>query len=212
MNRRTFIERTLRQIYNGQPSDDATITVGLVNTWLNDAIALASKANYKDNLALDGIGYVNNSFYSTFKGITVSSDEVFLYKITLPSIPIGIGYNEGISTLKFKSSKGEISNPVIWMSENQAGYYQTMRPIPNKILAYPQGEFVYVISDILLTQYTATVTMVSGGVSTDLDSTLNVPSEYFPIMSDYIKSQLMFERQVPVDVANDGLDTLGKTA
>lgn len=212
MNRRTFIERTLRQIYNGQPSDDATITVGLVNTWLNDAIALASKANYKDNLALDGIGYVNNSFYSTFKGITVSSDEVFLYKITLPSIPIGIGYNEGISTLKFKSSKGEISNPVIWMSENQAGYYQTMRPIPNKILAYPQGEFVYVISDILLTQYTATVTMVSGGVSTDLDSTLNVPSDYFPIMSDYIKSQLMFERQVPVDVANDGLDTLGKTA
>lgn len=212
MNRRTFIERTLRQIYNGQPSDDATITVGLVNTWLNDAIALASKANYKDNLALDGIGYVNNSFYSTFKGITVSSDEVFLYKITLPSIPIGIGYNEGISTLKFKSSKGEISNPVIWMSENQAGYYQTMRPIPNKILAYPQGEFVYVISDILLTQYTATVTMVSGGVSTDLDSTLNVPSEYFPVIVEYIKSQLMFERQVPVDVANDGLDTLGKTA
>ena len=98
------------------------------------------------------------------------------------------------------------------MSENQAGYYQTMRPIPNKILAYPQGEFVYVISDILLTQYTATVTMVSGGVSTDLDSTLNVPSEYFPVIVEYIKSQLMFERQVPVDVANDGLDTLGKTA
>ena len=43
MTRNIFIERILRQIYNGQPSDDSSITYSLVNQWLNDAIGLAAK-------------------------------------------------------------------------------------------------------------------------------------------------------------------------
>ena len=46
MTRNAFIERILRQIYNGQPSDDSNITYNLVNQWLNDAIGLAVKKNY----------------------------------------------------------------------------------------------------------------------------------------------------------------------
>ena len=50
MTRNIFIERILRQIYNGQPSDDSSITYNLVNQWLNDAIGLAAKKNYTDDL------------------------------------------------------------------------------------------------------------------------------------------------------------------
>jgi hypothetical protein len=59
MTRLEFIERHLRQIYGGFPTDDAQITNNLVNSWLNDAIAAAAKQNQKDNIALDGISYKN---------------------------------------------------------------------------------------------------------------------------------------------------------
>ena len=53
--------------------------------------------------------------------------------------------------------------------------------------------------------------MISGGDSTDLDSTLNVPSDYLPVMNEYIKNQLVFERQMPLDVQNDGVDAIKTT-
>lgn len=67
MTRNIFIERILRQIYNGQPSDDSSITYSLVNQWLNDAIGLAAKKNYTDGIQMDGIAYVNNSFIQHLK-------------------------------------------------------------------------------------------------------------------------------------------------
>lgn len=212
MQRRAFIEMIRRQIYNGLPSDDATITVGLVNVWLDQAIAVAAKTNYTDSLKLDGIAYINNSFYTTFKTLSVTEDDQFLWRITLPQIPVGIGYNEGVSTLIFKDSdSAQLSYPVIWLTQNQVGYQRGMRAIPNKILAYSQGEYIYVMSTLLLSEYTANVTMVSGGLSSNLDSTLNVPSDYLPVIVEYIKQQLAFEHAQPVDVQNDGLDAIKTT-
>lgn len=207
--RRVYIEMIRRQIYGGMPTADATITVNLVNKWLDIAIAAAAKQNYRDNVAIDGINFVNNSFYTTFKNLSVTKDEQFLWKVELPQLPLGIGTSEGISTLTFKDSDtAQISYPVVWLSENQRSFYRGMRQIPNKVLAYSQGEYVYAISTIQLSQYTATVTMISGGTSSDLGSTVNVPDDYFPIIVEFMKAQLMFERQAPVDTANDGLDAI----
>ena len=208
MTRSIFIERVLRQIYNGPVSDDATITVNLVNVWLDDAIALAAKQNYKDNYQIDGISYVNNGFYTTFKGLAFEADEQFLWKVTLPQIPVGIGANEGISTFIVKYDNINTSFPVIWIDQNQKTYYQSMRPIPNKIIAYSEGENLFLISTLLMDLYTAQVTMISGGDSSDLDSELNVPPDYFPVMVEYIKQQLMFERMQPLDNESDGQDAI----
>lgn len=208
MTRRIWIERCLRQIYNGQPADDATITENLVNTWLNDGVAIAAKANYKDNIAIEGIGFVNNSFYTTFKGIAITFDELFTWKAILPEIPLGIGRNEGISTLQLKDNQGNITRPFIPISQSQKSYYAGMKQIPNKVLYYYEGQYVYIISAIQLSDYTISVTMISGGDSTDLDSTLNVPSDYFPVMVSYIQQQLMMERMQPTDTANDGMDVV----
>lgn len=206
MTRREFIERVLRQIYNGQPTDDLTITDNLVNAWLSDAIGIAAKKNYTDNFQLDGIGFVNNSFYSKFKALEIINDERFLWRFTLPEIPVGIGSTEGIATVVFKNSSKNVSYSGIPLSENQVGYVRGMRPIPNKILFYPEGTYCYVLSEILMSQYTATVTIISGGDSADFDSQLNVPPDYFPIMVQYIQQQLMIERKNIPDMANDGRD------
>ena len=130
----------------------------------------------------------------------------------MPQIPIGIGATEGISTVVFKDADtAQIFYPVILISENQRSFSKGMRNIPNKLVGYPQGGYVYVESTLQLSNYTATVTMISGGTSTDLTSTVNVPDDYMPIIVEYMKQQLMFQRNVVQDVQNDGLDAIRTT-
>jgi len=50
----------LRLVYNSQPTDDSTISYNLMNTWLQEAIGLASKKNWVDNAQMDGLPYINN--------------------------------------------------------------------------------------------------------------------------------------------------------
>jgi len=206
MTRRQYIERCLREAYGGYVPQDSEITEGMVNNILMDAIAIAAKSNYTDAIKMDGVGYVNNSFYTTFKGLAAIKDENFLWKVSLPQIPVGIGTNEGVSNLRFKSTTNEVSLDCVPLSINQKGYNASMRAIPNKLLYYTEGDNCFVLTTIMLSQYTASVTMVSGGDSTDLDSELNVPSDYFPIMQDYIMKQLLLERAQPQDGASDGVD------
>jgi hypothetical protein len=207
VTRQALIERILRHVYGEQPTDDSNITANLVNLWINDGIGLAAKQNAKDSLAIDGITYVNNSFYTTFKNLAIAPYEQFSYQVTLPQIPFGIGKNEGISSLTIVDSTGNISYDVLMLSENQISYYRAMPKIPNKILGYPEGTFVYILSTLLLNiGYTARVKMISGGDSTNLNSVLNVPDDFVPVIFDYCAKMLLAERLVPKDIANDGID------
>lgn len=202
------MERCLTQIYGGVPTDDIEISFDLLNVWLSDAIAVAAKTCYKESIQIEGIGYVNNSFYTTFSGLAITTDDTdnLCYKLTLPEIPVGIGRNEGIASLRFKDSNGLVSLTAIFLSIAQQAYADSMRPIPNKILAWPEGNTVRMKTPLQLFNYTGIVKIISGGDATDLNSTLNVPPDYFPVMTEYIKQQLGFQRAQPQDTVNDGAD------
>jgi hypothetical protein len=206
MTRKTFIERILRQIYNGQPSDDSNITFNLVNEWLNDAIGVAAKKNYTDSIQMDGVAYVNNSFYTSYSGLTITSVNNTTFKFTLPQIPVALGKNEGLATLNFSNNNTPTTFGAVPLSMNQVSYQDTLRPIQNKVVYWSQGQEVYMSTGIPLTAYKANVRMVSGGDSSDLNSTLIIPDDYVPIMVEYIKAQLAFERSRPIDTSNDGVD------
>lgn len=212
MRRDVFIEMVSRKIHGGFAPDDSEETDNLINTWIEPALGIAAQANYKNNIALDGIGYVNGSFYSRFKNIAITSEGNFLWKSTLPVVPVGLGANEGISTIELKDDESDqVTRPFLPITEKQRTFYQNQRPIPNKVLYYTEGNFVYIISTLLLTNYTLNVTMVSGGDPTDMDSELNVPPDYLNIMSDWIYKQMMEERLTPKDVTNDGASFIQTT-
>ena len=207
MTRYALIERILRQIYNGQPSDDSNITYNLVNQWLNDAIGLAVKKNYTDSIQMDGVAYVNNSFYTTFTNLDINAETVdtVTYSIDLPVIPYALGRNEGVATLQFVGEK-KTSQTAIPLSINQVAYIEQLRPIQNKILYWIEGKNIFIKSSIPLTQYKATLRLISGGDSTDLNSTLIVPDDYMHMIVEYVKGQLSFEKSRPIDTSNDGVD------
>ncbi len=208
MTRRVLIEQILRQVYGEQPTDDASITPNLVNIYINQGVALAAKQNYKDAIQIDGWGYVNNSFYSTFSGSTITADDTdqFQYYITLPQVPLGIGSTEGITSLQFKYGN-EVSYTAIPLSMNQVGYTNNLRAIPNKLLFFPEGNLVRIKTPLILDiGYTWTAKLVSGGDSSDLSSNLNCPDDYIPLVIDYCMKLLMLERSQPKDISNDGSD------
>lgn len=209
MTRNQLIERILRQIYGGQPTDDSNITFNLVNQWLNDAIGGAVKKNYTDAIQMDGVAYINNSFYTTYSGLAIAQDGSpvnMIYKFTLPQIPLGLGRNEGVASVQFKDTTGRASYDAIPLSINQVSYIEQLRPIQNKIVYWSEGTFIYAKSSILLSKYTASVRMVSGGDSSDLNSILLIPDDYMPFIVEYIKGQLAFEESRPIDTSNDGVD------
>ena len=206
MTRKIFIERILRQIYNGQPSDDSSITFNQVNQWLNDAIGVAAKKNYTDSIQMDGVAYVNNSFYTSYSSLTITQVDNTTFKFTLPQIPVALGKNEGLATLNFSNNNTQTTFGAVPLSMNQVSYQDTLRPIQNKVVYWSQGQEVYMSTGIPLTAYKANVRMVSGGDSTDLNSTLIIPDDYVPVMVEYIKAQLAFERSRPIDTSNDGND------
>lgn len=206
--RYSFCERVIRSVYGEQPNDDSSITVNLVNKWLNEGIAIATKQNYRENLQIDGINYVNNSFYTTFKNISISSYENFVFQLTLPQLPLGIGKNEGLATLQFVDVNGVVSDPAIPLSENQVGYYQNMRPIPHKTLYYSEGVYIYIISYLQLSDYKGKIRMISGGDSTDINSILNISDDYLSVATKYCIDMLRMERAQPKDLVNDGADAV----
>lgn len=209
----SLIKRILRQIYSGQPTEDSNITTNLVNKWMNDGLALAAKENYKEAIALEGTGYVNNSFYCTYSGLTVTTDPTDnqTYMFTLPQIPLGLAKNQGIGKLQFKDQNGFISQDAIPISMNQVSYIDRLPPVQNKILYWPEGVFVRCKTPIQLFNYTAIVKMVSAGDATNLQSIINVPDDYIPAVIAYVKEQLAWERQQPQDRANDGEDSITQT-
>jgi hypothetical protein len=201
--RRQLIQRIQRLIYNDYPEQAITITEPLINLWINDAIGAVVKNNYVESIKLDGVAYINNAFYSTFKDIVITQDEPNLYKFTLPNIPIGIGVNEGIATVEFKDENNNISYPAIPLTMNQVGYQRGMRTIPNKVLYWNENSLIYAKTSIPLNLCKAIVRMISGSNSDSLDSVLNVPSDYMPQIIDYVVKYLMIERNNKQDLSND---------
>jgi len=204
MTRSKLIERILRLIYNDQPSDDSSITINLVNEWLNDAIGLAARKNYTDNLQLEGVAFVNSSFFTTFSNLTITQVDNDLYLVNLPQIPIGLGKTEGIASLQIYSDKQSRSG--VPLTTAQSVYQDSIRPIQNKFVYWYEGSKLYVKSGSIITNYKAKARMISGGLSTDLTTEVNVPDDYIPVIVDYMKL-LIANKARPIETQNDGVDS-----
>lgn len=209
MTRYQLIEQILRAVYGDQPRDDSTITPNLVNQYINQGLALAVHNQYKESLQIDGVSYINNSFYSTYKNIPIVQDQNLLWRVQLPSVPLAIGRNDAVADVRLVKDNNEGIDGIP-LSINQKGYQFTMKRIPNRFLYYYEGDKLFILSSLLLNLYTANITLVSGGgagnnSTTDLNSTLNAPEDIIPLIVEYVVKALMAMRQVPQDITNDGV-------
>lgn len=206
MQRGIFIEQIRRIIAGGVPNDDSEVTISLVNSFINPAIAVAAKSNWVENLKMEGCTYANNSFYTTVSGIAITSDSEFgVYNVSLPSIPVGLGRTEGVSAVYVIDDRGTQSKPVTMLSVAQVNYADDM-PKMNGFLGWYEGATVKLKSpETPLTGFTAKVRMINTGAADTLSSQISVPEEALPEMQKWILTTLGYADRIPKDFSNDGI-------
>lgn len=208
MTRKVLCQLIQRLIAGGIPNDDFDITLNQINLLVNEALAVVVKTNYTDNIKADGIAYVNNSFYTTYKDLKISRNNVedFCYSVDLPNTPPALGQNDGVASLMLKS--GNIySITGVPLTLNQWSYKSRIRAIPNRFYYTYENKIAYISSVLDLKPYKANVRMISGGSSsTDLSSDISVPDEWLSTIQDYVLKILGFERSQPMDLTNDGIN------
>ncbi len=210
ITRSAYIEQMLRDVYGSQPTDDSALTENLVNVWVNEGIGIAIKQSWKESAALEGITYLNNSFYLTFTDLAIVTENRndLLYKTTLPQIPYSLGRNEGVASVRFADSFEQMSYDAVPLSTNQIAYAFQMRAIPNKVLYWNESQYIYIKSPLPLWRMTATVRMVAASEdASDLDSVLNLPDDVLALVTAYVTKNLMMQRQqARVQTVNDGIE------
>jgi len=207
MTRRVLIEQIRRMLYGSIPTDDANITEKEINLYINEAIAYMAKVNYTDAIKLDGIETIADSFYATFKNLSITKDnDTGYYSLDLPQVPLGLSRGYGISTVTFPTSTGLAKSPIP-VSPRELDYMDNLKQPPSKIFYWVEGKKLWFKSYTNLVGRFAIVRMVSTETS-DLDAEINVPQEYITDIINLVMNQLRPRKATPQDSTNDALDKI----
>jgi hypothetical protein len=205
MTRKILIEQIRRIFYGGVPNDDATLSEKEVNVYINEAIAYMAKVNYSDAIKLDGIENISDSFYATFKNLSITKDtDTGYYSLDLPQVPLGLSRGYSISTVTFPTSTGLAKSPIP-ISPRELDYVDQLKQPPSKIFYWAEGKKLWFKSYTNLVGKFAIVRMVSTETS-DMDAEINVPQEYITDIINMVLSQLKIRKGTPEDTVNDGVD------
>ena len=205
MTRKVLIEQIRRLYYGGIPSDDSNLTENEVNIYINQAIAYFAKQNYTESINLDGIENVNDAFYATFKGLTITKDnDTGYYSATLPHPPVGLSRGYGISTVTFPVSTG-LSKAPIPISPRELDYVDKITTPPSKIFYWAEGNKMRFKSYTNLNGKTASVRMIANAQTTLTDE-MNLPDDLYPFVMDYILKVLNSRKATQPDIMNDNID------
>lgn len=201
-----YCESIQRVMASGFPSDDFSITIPLINFYLNSAIGYAIKLNYKEEIQLNGVESVSDAFYATFNGLSITYDaKTGWYNITLPQQTMGVGAGWDISSFMMVKGSGA----------KLFGYPITQKEVPllyinpkscNDVYFWVVKNKMEIYSCKDITKYQGRVTMLVSQ-SNDLDVEVNIPDGYMPVITDYLIKTLGIMMNLPVDISSDAVDT-----
>lgn len=202
-SRRILIELIRRQLSGGFAQQDSELTDGLINQYINSGIGYAVKANYKDEIQLNGIESVADGFYAEFDAISITKDlSTGLYNATLPQQPAGVGIGWDISAFMLITGSGAkiFANPI---GAREQRYLYSLPSGCDEVYFWINGVTASLHSCKDITKYKANVRMISTQ-SNDLDAPITLPDGYMPLVIEYIDKTLGIQLNEPIDISNDG--------
>lgn len=205
--RRQLCELVIRNLAGGDPSDDFPVKPEEVNLWMEHAIAAAAKVNYTEGVNLDGIEFVADAFYTSFRNLELLYDELTdSYYTELPSMPYGLPRGYDISSLQIQGNK-QLSKTGVRVNPQQLSYYKELPMPPNMFYFWTEKKRLWCYSFTPLQDSFVYVRMASAAdTSGDLDSELALPSDFLPYVTDYLEKKLRPMIALPADITNDGIN------
>jgi hypothetical protein len=204
--RRQVCELIQRRLAGGDVSDDFHVKLAEINLWLNHGIAAAAMKNYTDGVQVDGIEYVSDSFYVSFRDVTITHDTgTGYYYADLPAMPYGLPKGYDITRLAIQGN-GELSKGLIRVDATKNAAYQHLPKPKNKLFYWMEGKRVWIDSFTALQTNKLFGRMAASDTSTysgGLDDPFNAPPDYVPFIMDYVYAK--FIQPVPQDTSNDGI-------
>lgn len=206
-SRGVICEMIQRALLNSFMSDDSDFSLSLINQYLNAGIGVAIRTSYKDEIQINGAEGVADAFYATFTSMTITADSTMPgnYLITLPQQTVGIGAGWDISSFIMVKGSGAklIGYPI---TQKEVSYLYTNPKPCDGVFFWTEADRMNIHSCKDLTKYKGRVTMLVSQ-SNDLDSPMNIPDGYLPIIIDYMIKTLGPLLNIPIDISSDGVDT-----
>lgn len=210
MTRKEICELIQMRLAGGMPSDDFPITLNEINLWLDHGIAASAMKNYTDGVSIDGLEFIGDAYYVTFKNLTLTQDTDSLYfKTTLPAAPVGVPRGYDIASAYIMKATGGYGTPLVRVNPQQIDYYDSLPKPKNSIEFWAEGTTLYVktATTALLTGAKVAIRMVGSAGSRALTDEALVPSDAVPYVVEYVFKYFMQTDAMPKDTMNDGTNT-----
>ncbi len=204
MTYRKFAELALNTLYNGMPSDDASISLRHIAEMVAMEVAYHAKKNAFENSNAGETTFANDQFISVYNGLALSTDTATQEKyITMPATPAGLPNNQEIVSVTFEGCPDKQIIPM----KAKDSFAQSFLPKPKGFSLYKveDGKIVF---KYLPKLFTGTVNLkMIGSIEgeTLLDSNLNVPKDVESEILNKVVLLLRVEKQTPRDLINDSV-------
>jgi hypothetical protein len=197
------------RLAGGMPSDDFAVTLNEINLWLDHAIAASAMKNYADGVQIDGIEFVGDAYYTTFKDLVLSQDSISLYyKTTIPAPPVSVprGYDISSAYIQKGVGIGGFNKPMIRVTPQALDFYNDLPKPKNSVEYWTEGMTMYVTTttSTLLNGAKVAVRMIGSAGSRLLTDEALVPNDAIPFIVDYVFKYFMPTDSAPKDTMNDG--------
>lgn len=196
-------EQILTTYYKGIRNDDSQYSLRHIASMVAQEVAVMARKNAFENSNNGDVTYMNDTFITTYKNISVLVDSVSNEKYCdLPATPVALPNNQEIVAVSLNTKTNKQFIPI----KNKDRFMQAfLRPIKGIVYFYAENGRLYFDNPENF-QFTKITLKMAGALPSGniLDAPLNIPKNYESEIIDKVLNRLLTLSRLGQDLTNDG--------
>lgn len=196
-------EQILTTYYKGIRNDDTQYSLRHIASMVAQEVAVMARKNAFENSNNGDVTYMNDTFITTYKNISVLTDNVSNERYCdLPAVPVALPNNQEIVAVSLNTRTNKQFIPI----KNKDRFMQAfLRPIKGIVYFYAENGRLYFDNPENF-QFTKVTLKMAGAIPSGniLDAPLNVPKNYESEIIDKVLGRLLTMSRLGQDLTNDG--------
>lgn len=185
------------EVYGGQPTNDASISLNLILRKLNDKTAAYALKSASINYQVDGYFQSDDIFRTTYTNLQLTQDQYTGVKYTaLPVQPVSLPRSRSFEVFPLAQRGGAQNSLFKMISRDEVTYVRSLPGLKKVYCFEDSGNMNFVDNNGILAYVTAVnISIVTGGMN-NLSDYLNLPGD----MIDAIKREIIGECRAMIGI------------